>query len=265
MASKKKKPKSKIPSSAPIVAAASPQGGGGDAYAITRMPDAAARGVPGLSICAIRAFRPNETIARESGTAWVWSPRRVVTAAHVVFSRAGAFGTPVAKAARLEILPSVHRPTFGPLATLGFSNIIVHPKFEDGTDPSFDIAVIELDVDLPAQCAPLNMLSMSDTELQVARVDVVGYPLRVDVKQINPRGEQLFMSEGPVTRALPLAFGYDTYVYGGQSGAPIFKSEQPGTNNGQVIGIHLAGAKDADAMGNGLRITSEIEKWIREL
>jgi V8-like Glu-specific endopeptidase len=242
------------PAAAPPAAAPEPA-----AYSIVRAANTDARRAPGVSLCAIRAYRTGETVPRESGTAWAVAPRKVVTAAHVVFSRSGEFDAPVGAASVITVVAGIHQFGLPALATLGFNRVTVHPAYENGTNPALDIAVITLDGDLPAQCLPLTLNPLNDAQIDDATIDIMGYPLHVDFNNANPGGEQIYVSNGRIVRRQPLTLGYDTYIYGGQSGSPIFIA---GAHANGVMGLHLAGAKDSGAKGNGLRFTDTIRTWI---
>jgi glutamyl endopeptidase len=186
--------------------------------------------IPWRWICQLLVTFPDGSPARATG--WLGGPHTVMTAGHVVYSRANG-----GWARAIEVAPAMNaaeRP-FGSLTATVFRTV---SSWIQEMDPEYDYGAIVLPSDaLGRRVGWFGFASLADAQLSGLTVNLAGYPAD------KPLGTQWLMS-GSLTAVEPRRLRYTIDTFGGQSGSPVWR-----TSNGQyrVVGIHAYGESENGA------------------
>jgi glutamyl endopeptidase len=209
------------------------------------------RDYPWRCICSLLITAPDAT--NWIGTAWLVSPRLLLTAGHCVYMHnQGGW------AQQIEVIPGRHggeRPFQSCVAT-DFRSV---QGWTENRDREYDYAAILL----PENCRYGDQLGWfgytvkGDDELENLMVNLSGYP------GDKPPGTQWFHKR-TLTDMDTRVLTYDIDTAGGQSGAPVWFKTDDGSRYG--VGIHTNG----DVAGNSAtRIIREvfdnIAQWVAEV
>ena len=180
--------------------------------------------IPWRWICELIIQYPDGAGAR--GTGWFIGPHTVMTAGHVVFSKANG-----GWARRIEAIPGMNgvlRP-FGSQIGTSFRSVT---GWTQNTNPEYDYGAIILpNNDLGTRVGWFGFAVLSDAALNGLLVNLSGYP------GDKSFGTQWFMA-GNISAVQPRRLRYMVDTFGGQSGSPVWR-----LSNGQrhAVGIHAYG------------------------
>jgi len=207
------------------------------------------------SVVQILSFRPGETVPRLAGTGVFVAEDLLVTAAHVIFDpseevfgsqRMGYAGMVVLQSEVLRILPAVRQT----------QRIVAAPGYTQDGDPSFDLAVIQLNDPVGAAQAVRPHAAAGD-KLVGMHVNVYGYP------QLSSR---MFSGSGScIAHDRGLIF-HTADVTEGQSGGAVMAEAG---NTWRFVGLHRAGPAETPRTlpqsSGAVRFTPAGLKWIADM
>jgi glutamyl endopeptidase len=223
-----------------------------DVALMTPVPNKELKLMPYRNICCLRLFFPN-TKPRQMvvGTGIAVGPRTVLTAAHNLHHRV------LGKLSRLDlragniIIPDHAGLKWEPCSSWIGDNIV-------DTFSLFDYGFITTPkkwrFETPFPVDPTSI------DLSMKQITVAGYPLD---NKIYPPPPKLRKKTGKITASSSRSVEYDVDTSGGVSGSPIYYKDDL-TNLDTVIAMHTNSAAAMNERGEGLRITSEINKEISE-
>lgn len=186
------------------------------------------------------------------GTGWLVNRRVLLTAGHCVYmADHGGW------VQQIEVIPGRDGATFPFNSCIATSFRSVQGWTTD-TNRDYDYGAILL----PETCAYGDNLGWfgyqvhDDDNLKTLTVNISGYP------GDKPQGTQWFLSGG-IKKVDTFEFEYDIDTTGGQSGSPVWITQDDGIRYG--VGVHTDGASDGNS---ATRITQEafnnIAGWIKE-
>ena len=129
------------------------------------------------------------------------------------------------------------------------------PEYEKGSDAEsnkYDIAVLELNVDLKDKHGYLG-IDTSDNSLDYdGDYEICGYPSK---KQVPDKDQTMWFARGPIKSRKEKFIFYQIPTETGQSGSPFFKK------NELVVGTHIG---DTNRNNVSIRLTNEIRRMMNE-
>ncbi|WP_405233689.1 trypsin-like serine peptidase [Lentisalinibacter salinarum] len=194
---------------------------------------------PYESIALLHAFRPNQTKAAKLGTGWLVSSSSIVTAGHVLTDMAWIRGW---------LRYDSDADDWG--AFFESSQLIVHSRYVNNSDESFDIGIIKLREEVlnAASLKIKDPAASPSTDFRCA-----GYPE-------DKGGLTMYEASGePKGQAGTLVF-HNIDTDDGQSGSPIWFGI-----GREVTAVHTGhGSADNSELNHGIYMNAEIVSWIKE-
>ena len=163
------------------------------------------------------------------GTGWFIGPRTLLTAGHCVFSKSDFDGW----IGSIDVSPGRNGAKF-PYGTRTATRFSALDVWQSSADADFDIGCIHLDEPLGDQVGYFKIVSMSDSDLGNALVNISGYP------GDRGNGEEQYFHANRVLRASARRIYYDVDTYGGQSGSPVWYQSGP-DEPPAAIAVHAYG------------------------
>jgi V8-like Glu-specific endopeptidase len=200
--------------------------------------------IPWRWICELLVRFPDGSAARATG--WFSGPHTVMTAGHVVFSRANG-----GWAQAIEVIPGMNAATrpFGSRTGTQFRSVT---SWIRDMDPEYDYGAILLpDDELGMRVGWFGFSVLDDQQLRASPFSLSGYPAD------KPLGTQWVMN-GTLTAVEPRRLRYVIDTFGGQSGSPVWRSD-----NGQyrVVGIHAYGESENGATRIVPQVYQNMVSW----
>ncbi len=201
--------------------------------------------LPYSAICSLTIT--SRTGRRYINTGFLVSPRVVVTSGHSIYMHGeGGF------AQEVSVTPGRNGQEM-PFGTLTATSFRVPSGWSDDQDNDYDYGAIILPSPLH-KAGTLEILSMSDEELNSSTINVIGYP------GDKPSGT-LWGSSGEISAVSERRLGYDADTFGGMRGSPLVLL---GDDVNKVLGVHTS----SGSATRGIRFTTDviqtINDWIGE-
>lgn len=187
------------------------------------------------------------------GTGFMIDDYSVLTAAHVVTSEDKSIDIK-------KIL--VYAGYQNEVAKFGTARVIktyVTPEWSQSHNRKYDMALLLLDKPLGKRIGKLNIIDKANHN---EAISTSGYP---GIESKNIRIGNQYYSSGKLLKETDYRLYYDSDTEGGQSGSPVFNS------NNDVIAIHTRGFTNRDVykLNSGVRLTSKnigiIQNWKDEM
>lgn len=214
-----------------------------DRVQVTNTTDYPWRAIASLLITA----RDNSTWV---GTGWFVSPRTLLTAGHCVYIKGSHVPGRDGWVRSIKVMAGRNGNSlpFDAVTSTVFKSV---PGWTDNGSEFYDVGAIILPVPLGETVGVFGVAVYPDDDLSRATVKVAGYPAD------QPSGT-LWSDQRQIASVNAQKVYYDIDTAGGQSGAPVFRTLNDGSQVG--VAIHAYGGTSTNS---GTRINSEVLAEIR--
>lgn len=179
--------------------------------------------------------------ASSVGTAWMYYDNIAITAGHCVYSAShGGW------ASSIEVRPAANG-SYSPYGTVYATKLHTATKYMDNANWEYDYGVIELSSDIGKSTGYFGT-SWTILSLKNTQVTITGYP--------GEYYREMWTMGGKVTKSTTRKVYYSIDTTGGQSGSPVFKSDN------RVIAIHAYGT-GSSSENSATRITSGVFNFFK--
>lgn len=172
------------------------------------------------------------------GTGWFIGRRTLLTAGHCVYSDSD-FGGWIGS---VDVSPGRNGNEF-PFKTFRAVRFSTLDKWKTTSDPDYDVGCIHLDEPVGDQVGWFKLASLSDADLTNRLLNVSGYP------GDRGGGTEQYHHANRVLHPAARRIYYDIDTYGGQSGSPVWRQDDP-AGEPIAVGIHAYGVGGTPASLN---------------
>ncbi len=214
------------------------------------------RGHPWRMIAALRLRPRPPSTESYIGTGWFIGRRTLLTAGHCVYSDSD-FGGWIGS---VEVSPGRSAGEF-PYGTARATRFSTLDRWKSTSDPDYDVGCIHLEEPIGDQVGWFKLASLSDAELTNRLLNVSGYP------GDRGGGTEQYHHANRVLYPAARRIYYDIDTYGGQSGSPVWRQDDP-AGEPVAVGIHAYGVGGTPSNLNitansAPRLTSDLVRTIR--
>lgn len=206
--------------------------------------------------CAIASL---EIIAADGstwvGTGWFISPRTVITAGHCVFVHSQDRPQSRGWVKKITVRPG-RDGNAEPFQGAVSERFISVDGWIHQADPRVDYGAIFLPVPLGARVGQIGFAAATDRELREAELTLCGYP----ADKLDEETGTQWRDRRRAVDVSPTNVYYDMDTAGGQSGAPLLRTDANGVT---AVAIHAYGTGGSVRNNSATRITAEVYENLR--